>query len=216
MVLNVAPAESDMPYKVLIVDDHPLVRDGLCGLLALLPGGAQLYTAGSAAQALEQAECHAPLDIVLLDYNLPDGRAEDLIPALKARGGAPILVVSAAEDNATVASVMQCGASGFLAKSKASASILEAVKQVLAGRVFNSSANLGSEHATAAVRPVLSARMLDVLFMLDQGLTNKQIALQLGTAEKTVKNHVGLLFVQLGTANRLQAIRKARDLGILK
>jgi DNA-binding NarL/FixJ family response regulator len=205
-----------MTYRVLIVDDHPLVRDGLCGLLAMLPGGAMLYTAGSAAQALEQAECHAPLDIVLLDYNLPDGRAEDLIPALKARGSAPILVVSAAEDSATVASVMRCGASGFLAKSKASASILDAVKQVLAGKVFSSCANLTLDHPIEAARPVLSARLLDVLFMLDQGLTNKQIALQLGTAEKTIKNHVGLLFVQLGTANRLQAIRRARDLGILK
>ena len=205
-----------MTYRVLIVDDHPLVRDGLCGLLSMLPGGAVLYTAGSAAQALEQAEFHAPLDIVLLDYNLPDGRAEELVPALKARGSAPVLVMSAAEDAATVAAALQSGASGFLAKSIASASILEAVKQVLAGKVFSSSPGLILENRHEMKAPVLSARQLDVLFMLDQGLTNKQISLQLGTAEKTVKNHVGLLFAQLGTANRLQAIRRARDLGILK
>jgi DNA-binding NarL/FixJ family response regulator len=205
-----------MTYKVLIVDDHPLVRDGLSGLLALLPGGAVIYPAGTAAQALEVAECQAPLDVVLLDYNLPDGRAEELIPALKARGGAPILVVSAMEDRATIDSVMRCGASGFLAKSKASSIILDAVKQVLAGKLFNSEGGSSSSDHLDEKPPSLSARQLDVLFMLDQGLTNKQISLQLGTAEKTIKNHVGLLFVQLGTVNRLQAIRRARDLGILK
>jgi DNA-binding NarL/FixJ family response regulator len=205
-----------MPYKVLIVDDHPLVRDGLSGVLSALPGGVTVYTAENAAQALEKAEYYAPLDVVLLDYHLPDSQAEHLIPALKARcGGASILVISGSEDMDTVSKVMRYGATAFLPKSKASSTVLTAVKQSLAGEAIT----VGLTNLTQAPnlpQAALTARQLDVLFFLDQGLTNKQIALQLGTAEKTIKNHLSLLFLHLGTNNRLQATRRARDLGILK
>lgn len=205
-----------MPYRILIVDDHALVRDGLALLVSTLPGGASVFTASTAAQALEQAELHAPLDAVLLDCGLPDADGISLIRALQARcGQAPVIVVSAEEAPQVAARVLQMGASAFVPKSKASANVLTALKLALAQ---GTTAPVPGTTADAAPTqtPVLTARQLDILLMLDQGLTNQTIALQLGLAEKTVKNHITGLFGALGAVNRLQAIRQARNCGLLK
>ncbi len=208
-----------MPYKILIVDDHPLVRDGLSLLVSALPGGATIYVAATAAQALEQAEFHAPLDIVLLDCGLPDADGGSLIRALQFRsGGAPVVVVSANETDETSARVLRMGAAAFVAKSKASSSILGVLKEALARGPSGPSPHApqqspGFEQAEPA--PVFTARQLDILLMLDNGMTNKAISLQLGLAEKTVKNHITALFSALGAVNRLQAVRRARNLGVL-
>lgn len=207
-----------MPYKILIVDDHSLVREGLALLVSTLPGGASIFTAETAAQALEQAELHAPLDAVLLDCGLPDASGINLIRALQARcGHAPVIVVSADETDSVESRVLQMGASAFVPKSKASANVLNALKLALAHGL---PASIGPAVATEAQPtssvPVLTARQLDILLMLDQGQTNHAIALQLGLAEKTVKNHITGLFSALGAVNRLQAIRQARNTGLLK
>lgn len=204
-----------MPYKILIVDDHALVREGLSVLVSTLPGGATAFTAETAAQALELAELHAPLDAVLLDCGLPDANGINLIKALQVRSGnVPVVVVSADETDVVVNRVMQMGASAFIPKSKASSNILNALKVALAHGIPTTRTLADAD--TKAASPVLTARQLDILLMLDQGLTNNTIALQLGLAEKTVKNHITSLFNVLGAVNRLQAIRQARNAGLLK
>lgn len=204
-----------MPYKILIVDDHALVREGLSVLVSTLPGGATAFTAETAAQALELAELHAPLDAVLLDCGLPDANGINLIRALQVRGGnVPVVVVSADETDVLVNQVMQMGASAFIPKSKASSNILNALKVALAHGIPNT--RTPADTGTQGAAPVLTARQLDILLMLDQGLTNNTIALQLGLAEKTVKNHITGLFSALGAVNRLQAIRQARNAGLLQ
>lgn len=209
-----------MPYKILIVDDHALVRDGLSMLVSALPGGVTILTAETAAQALEQAELHAPLDAVLLDCNLPDSNGLNMIKALQVRsGGAPVVVVSADETEHVSNQAIQMGANAFVRKSQASSTVLNALKlALLHGIPSVRTATPVPTHAAPALpaAPVLTARQLDILFMLDQGLTNKSIALQLGLAEKTVKNHVTGLFHALGAINRLQAIRQARNTGLLQ
>lgn len=211
-----------MPYKILIVDDHPLVRDGLSLLVSALPGGATIYVAATAAQALEQAEFHAPLDIVLLDCGLPDADGGSLIRALQFRGGgAPVVVVSANETDETSERVLRMGATAFVAKSKASSSILSVLKDALARGPTRTNTHVPQQAPTVgqtqptSVTPVFTARQLDILLMLDNGMTNKAISLQLGLAEKTVKNHITALFSALGAVNRLQAVRQARNLGVL-
>ena len=207
-----------MPYKILIVDDHALVREGLGLLVSTLPGGAKVYMAGNAAQALEQAEFHTPLDAVLLDCGLPDAEGGSLIHALSHRAGnAPVVVVSGTESDEAVARLIQLGAAAFVPKSKASSEVIGALLRVL-GRDTEPPAVHGSGRRDTAL-PILrslTARQLDVLLMLDQGLTNRDIALQLGLSEKTVKNHITTLFNALGAGNRLQATRKARDAGLLR
>lgn len=203
-----------MPYKILIVDDHALVREGLTALVSTLPGGAITFTAETAAQALELAEIHAPLDAVLLDCGLPDANGINLITALQGRGGSvPIIIVSADETDGVVNRAMALGASAFISKRKSPSSILTALKLALAHGI----PNVGVTDSADAqfTSPILTARQLDILLMLDQGLTNNNIALQLGLAEKTVKNHITGLFDALGATSRLQAIRQARNLGLL-
>jgi len=203
-----------MPYKILIVDDHALVREGLAMLVSTLPGGATVFTAGTATEALEQAEYHTPLDAVVLDCGLPDADGGSLIHALSQRAGrAPVVVVSADESPATMQRAMQLGAAAFVPKSRTSIEVINAVKQALTGGIPVTA----SQASTAIAAPgMLTARQLDVLLMLEKGMTNRDIALQLGLSEKTVKNHVTALLNGLGVLNRLQAIRRARDLGLLK
>ena len=216
-----------MPYKILIVDDHALVREGLGLLVSTLPGGAKVYMAGNAAEALAQAEFHTPLDAVLLDCGLPDVDGSSLIQALSHRSGhAPVVVVSGTESDEAVARLMQLGAAAFVAKSQASSAVVGALmrvmghghlhgQQVADATQVHSGGPAKSSLASSALES-LSARQLDVLLMLDQGMTNRDISLHLGLSEKTIKNHITMLFNALGAGNRLQAIRKARDAGLLK
>ena len=207
-----------MRYRILIVDDHALVREGLGMLVSTLPGGAQVFMAGNAAEALEQAEFHTPLDAVLLDCGLPDVDGGSLIQALSHRAGnAPVVVVSGMESADSVTRLLQLGAAAFVPKSKASSEVIADLKGVLARGSGAPAAQPPDRNGHAAPQlQSLTARQLDVLLMLDQGLTNRNIALQLGLSEKTIKNHITMLFNALGAGNRLQAIRKARDAGLLK
>lgn len=205
-----------MPYKILIVDDHPLVRDGLAMLVSALPGGAEIFKAATAAQALEQAEFHTPLDVVLLDCGLPDADGGGLIKALQTRGGgAPVIVVSANEFDGTPERMLGLGAFAFVPKSNASATILNTVKEAVAQGNRPGLPTAAASPGGLFTVPQLTARQLDILLMFDQGMTNKEIALQLGLSEKTVKNHITALFQALGVVSRLQAVRQARNFKLL-
>lgn len=213
-----------MRHKILIVDDHALVRDGLTMLVSALPGGAKVYLASTAAQALEQAELHTPFDAILLDCGLPDADGANLIQALSRRSGnAPIIVVSGvAYAAAAHAHLLSLGAAAFVSKSSDPSAVMVALKQVLTGAnvpaqpIAQATVQTAAHQAASARAARLTARQLDVLLMLDQGLTNLEISLQLGLSQKTVKNHVAMLFDTLGVTSRLHAIRKARDVGLLQ
>jgi DNA-binding NarL/FixJ family response regulator len=112
---------------------------------------------------------------------------------------------------------LQMGAAAFLPKSKASSEILTTLKRAMAGDKLSSSELCQTQFSPDGKRnaPSLTARQLDILLMLDHGKTNKDIALILGLAEKTVKNHITTLFAELGCVNRLQAVRQARNLSLL-
>jgi DNA-binding NarL/FixJ family response regulator len=206
-------------YTLLIVDDHPLVREGLAALVGSLPGGVTVHQAGSAAEALALAEIHAPLDAVLLDCGLPDADGAGLVHALKMRGGAtPVVVISANDSQDIIDRVMQAGAVAFVSKSKPASAILLALKHALQHGPDTPlpDANPTPPSAqTPATSLSLTARQLDILLMLDQGHTNHAIALQLGLSEKTVKNHATALFRVLNADNRLQAVRQARELRLI-
>ena len=207
-----------MTYQILIVDDHPLVREGLASLVESLPGGVVTRLAGTASEALAMAEIYAPLDAVLLDCGLPDADGAALVRALRTRGMAtPVVVISANDSPATIERVMSAGASAFVSKSRPAAHILATLKHAL----LNDPQAAGVSSATTLLepapnaQPMLTARQLDILLMLDRGRTNSEIALDLGLSEKTVKNHVTALFRALRVDNRLQAVRQARDIGLI-
>ena len=179
--------------------------------------------AGSAAQALEQAELYTPFDAVLLDCGLPDADGANLIQPLSQRTGkAPILMVSGVESAESIARMLQMGAAAFVSKSQAGSDVIVALMQALkrAGEPLSvhevSSPESTAVDQTDAPASSLTARQLDVLLMLNQGLTNRDISLQLGLSEKTIKNHVFSLCIALGVTSRMHALRKARNSGLLK
>jgi two-component system, NarL family, nitrate/nitrite response regulator NarL len=209
-------------YNILIVDDHPLVREGLAVLVTSLPGDVTVHQAGTAADALALAELHTPFDAVLLDCGLPDADGAALVHALAMRGGgAPIVVISADDSQDVIDRVMRAGAAAFVSKSKQPTAILQALKQALqhGGNAFNTAGTATGNSApakqTAASSTNLTARQLDILLMLDQGHTNSVIALQLGLSEKTVKNHITSLFRTLDVDSRLRAVHVARSIGLI-
>lgn len=198
--------------KFVVVDDHPVYRDGLAALLGQLFAGAQVMQAGDAGAAFALLAQHAAVDLVLLDLAIPglDGRAA--LPVLRARFPAvPVVVVSASDDDVTAADCIVQGASGFITKSARREALEAALRAVVDGGVVLS--RTATRGATRA--PGLTPRELEVLRRLGAGDSNKLIARQLDMAEATVRVHLTAVFRELGVTSRTQALLEARRRGLL-
>ena len=207
--------------RVLIVDDHPVFRDGLAGLLATLPEVEVTGTAGTAEEALA-ATGTAP-DVVLMDINLPGAsgveatrRASQIAPATA------VLVISMVDDDDSVFAALAAGARGYVLKGASAAEITAALRTVAAGgAVFG--AGVASlllartpRRLPGPARPSrpddLTAREREVLDLLAEGASNRQIARSLGISLKTVQNHVSRILDKLQAADRTQAALRARGI----
>jgi two-component system, NarL family, nitrate/nitrite response regulator NarL len=218
-----------MPLKVLVIDDHPLVQEGVAAALESLGHDVNVISAADSAQGLTAAAANPDIDLVLLDLALPGMSGLGLINALHERfPSLPVVVLSALEDPETVRQAITAGAMGFVPKSARTRVLIEVLQQVLEGNVSvpgnvhaapnasgagaqGSSGLQGSEPDVA----LLTLRQLEVLSRLCQGKTNKQVATELGLSEKTVKAHVTAIFKVLGVVNRTQAVLVARRIGMI-
>ena len=205
--------------RVLIVDDHPVFRDGLAGLLATLSGVEVTGTAGTAEEALAAITQTAP-DVVLMDINLPGAsgveatrRASQLAP------GAAVLVITMVDDDDTVFAALAAGARGYVLKGASAGEIAAALRTVAAGgAVFGAgvasrllATRPGRHPAASPSRPdELTTREREVLDLLAEGASNQQIARSLGVSLKTVQNHVSRILDKLQAADRTQAALRAR------
>lgn len=219
-----------MPLKVLVIDDHPLVQEGVATALESLRPDTRVMSARDAEQGMAMAAANPDLDLVLLDLALPGmsgfgliGRLHERLPSL------PVVVLSAFEDPENVRQTISAGAMGFVPKSAPTRVLLEVLQQVLEGNVsvpanLHGGAGLsnGSPGSAAAEPPqptpdvgLLTLRQLEVLSRVCQGKTNKQIATELGLSEKTVKAHVTAIFKVFGVVNRTQAVLVARRVGMM-
>jgi len=212
--------------KLLVVEDHALVREGLTRLLRQLEERVEISEAASFEAALDVLEAEQDFDLVLLDLALPgiDGFAG--LNVLRQRYPAlPVAVVSAFDDVPTVNRVLNNGASGFIPKAFSGEELLNAVRDVLAGSIFRPG-NLQSAKMDDAVpvppnrgtvRPAdvgLTDRQGQVLALMVRGLSNRDIADQLELSEGTVKIHVTAIFKTLGVTSRTQALVAAARYGI--
>jgi two-component system, NarL family, nitrate/nitrite response regulator NarL len=199
--------------KLLIVDDHSLLRDGLSALLRQLGPNTIVLNANGGAEALDVAAREPDLDLVILDLAMPDMDGPQVIKALGARRpDLPIVVLSASEDAADVRRVMALGALGYVPKSANPQTLLSALQLVLAGELYVPALLLAEPAAASAESaPRLTPRQSDVLTQMCLGLSNKGIARHLAMSEKTVKTHVTAIFKILGAANRTQAVNIARE-----
>jgi two-component system, NarL family, nitrate/nitrite response regulator NarL len=211
--------------KLLVVDDHPIVRDGLAALLGRLGPDTVVLQVGDAARALAMAVEHADLDIVILDIAMP---GMDGLRALsefgRVRPELPVIVISASEDARDVREALAKGALGYVPKSASQHTLLSAIRLVLDGDLYVPPLILGEAPLSPAPDPpgaataagsALTRRQIDVLKQLSQGKSNKSIALELGLSEKTVKAHVTAIFKALNVINRTQAAAAGREAGLV-
>ena len=206
---------------VLIVDDHPIFRDGLAGLLATLPEFEVTGTASTASEAVA-AITHNPPDVVLMDINLPGtSGVEATRQATQIAPGTAVLVVTMVDDDDTVYAALAAGARGYLLKGASGEDIAAALRTVASGgAVFGAGIATRLLAATPTQRPGttlaapedLTARERQVLQLLADGASNRHIARTLGISLKTVQNHVSRILDKLQAADRTQAVLRARGL----
>lgn len=200
--------------KVLIIEDHALVREGLLLALRGLEPGTQTLGAQDADQGLQLLEANDDIDLVMLDLMLPGTSGMAVLGAIRKRYPTiPVVILSALDDAETAARAMRHGASGFVPKSSSTDALLGALRQVLDGEVYLPSAMReamergdGQRNKPLAERYHLTAAQMRVLELLTQGKTNRQIAEMLGVTEGTVKIHVSAIFKALNVTNRSQAL----------
>jgi DNA-binding NarL/FixJ family response regulator len=200
--------------RVLVVDDHPLFRDGLTGLLATVPDMDVVGSAGDGETAVRKASELAP-DVVLMDLNMPGLAGLEAIRRTVALPGAPaVLVLTMVDDDDTVTAALHVGARGYLLKGAVQEEVLAAIRSVAAGgAVLGAGAAkrmLGSARQRYAAD--LTTREAEVLALIAQGLANTEIAHELGITLKTVQNHVSQVLAKLQVRDRTQAALRARGL----
>ena len=203
--------------RILIVDDHPMVRQGLADFLSVSSDFEVVAQCAEAESALRALAAHAP-DVVLVDLELPGRSGLWLLEEMRRRSlrALPVVLTSYA-DPGRVAAAVRAGARAYLLKRIDPDDLVSALRQVRGGRmVFDpevAPALAGAAASGAAAAP-FTPRERDVLDALLAGLSNKEIAASLGIAERTVKGHIGALLAKLGCQDRTQAVIAAYRLGL--
>jgi DNA-binding NarL/FixJ family response regulator len=198
--------------KILIVDDHALFRAGLRMLLATIGHKVTCLEAASVADALALIGQNPDLQLCLLDLSLKNENGLGAIQRIKQ--SAPqvaVVVVSGADDSATIRSCIDAGAMSFIPKSVAPEVLTQALQHVLSGAVYLPD-QIMSVMKEMPDRVQLTPRQQQVLRCLSRGLPTKLIARELDLSEHTVKDHIAMLFQALGASNRTEAVIKASQL----
>jgi DNA-binding NarL/FixJ family response regulator len=215
------------PIRVLLVDDQRLMREGLRTLLELEP---DMQVAGEAENGLVALEAYERLQptVVLMDVRMPGMDGVEATRRLRDRWAqAKVIILTTFDDDEYVFEGLRAGALGYLLKDVTGAELAEAIRKVAAGgalvepsiarKVLAEFARLAppARAADAGLPEPLSTRERDILGLLSQGLSNREIATRLFLAEGTVKNYVTTILQKLGVEDRTQAAIKARELGLL-
>ncbi|MEO3752703.1 response regulator transcription factor [Streptomyces sp. B6B3] len=205
------------PISLLIVDDHPVVRDGLRGMFAAAPDFEVLGEAADGPEAVRIAAALDP-DVVLMDLRMPGGGGVAAIAELARRGvRARVLVLTTYDTDSDTLPAIEAGATGYLLKDAPRDELFTAVRAAAAGRTVLSPAvasRLVSRVRGPGNEP-LSAREREVLELVARGTSNRQIAASLFISEATVKTHLAHVYAKLGVNDRAAAVATAYDRGIL-
>jgi DNA-binding NarL/FixJ family response regulator len=206
--------------KILVVDDHALVRAGLCQVLQGLDPleTTQVLEASDCAHAFALADTHPDLDLVLLDYHLPDMNGLAALGVFgKQHPELPVVILSGSANPSIAQRSLENGAAGFITKSGLSDELLHALKQILDGEVYASREFQPSrsprEQARDIKPPVFTPRQQEVLQLLLGGCSNRDISEQLALSDETVKNHVTGILRGFGVKTRTQAALEAERWG---
>jgi DNA-binding NarL/FixJ family response regulator len=211
--------------KLMIVDDHTVVREGLAALLRQIGPDTEILPARNADEALEQLASHPDLDVVLLDLTMPgmDGMSA-LFEFGRRRPELPVIVLSSSEDAHDARKALSLGALGYVPKSASQHALLSAIRLVMNGELYVPPLILAAMGAMSPGangagkldgRGRLTARQVEVLRLLSEGRSNKEISAGLDLSEKTVKAHITAIFRALNVVSRTQAANAGRAQGLI-
>ena len=209
---------------LIVVDDHPVVRDGLAALISSVDNLRLVATSDSGRGAVLAVRAHRP-DVVLMDLHIRDGDGWDATRDIVATvPGTAVVALTMSEDQDSIQRAIAAGARGYILKGATQQQILRAIETVAAGGAW-----YGPEAAEHILRrftepslgegppgplPSLTQRETEVLDLLATGRRNHQIAQELGLSAKTVANHLSIIFAKLGVDDRTQAVIRARQAGL--
>ena len=196
-------------FKALLVDDHPLFREGFVAAVRQKLPNLVFDVAGSMAQARSRAQLQTP-DLILSDWRLPDGDGLDLLAEMGVLyPSSARVLLSGADDPRLPQRARAAGLIGYIPKTLEPALLTLAMQRILAGERFY------PDGAATRATSVLTARQQDIVALVARGLSNKEIGRSLDIAERTVKDHVSLIFGRLGAVNRADAIARASARGLI-
>jgi DNA-binding NarL/FixJ family response regulator len=215
-------ATAPVPIRILVADDHPIVREGLVAILSSQPDFQVIGQAGSGAEVVEKVNRDRP-DVLLLDLEMPDMDGVEALRRLRESGiQIRVIVFTAFDSDERILSAVRAGAQGYLLKGVPREEVFTAIRVVHAGNsllqpiVASRLLRQVSQESAGGLTGIhaLTARELDVLRLLMRGLQNKEIASELVVTERTVKFHVSSILMKLGAGNRTEAVAIASKQGL--
>lgn len=216
-----ATVESGNGFTALVVDDHPLLRESIVTRLKDM-GASRVAEAASIEEARKQATALGPCDLCVIDLGLPDGNGLDLLAELREAGWGRLVVLSAADDPYSVRAAFVAGAQGYLLKSASPSVVADGVRQVLDGGVYADpsvasllAAGLRGNRTDSGVSD-LSAREVEVLRLVADGKSNKEIGEVLSLSALTVKSHLARIARKLGTGDRAEMVAMVMRAGVIR
>jgi len=205
--------------KILHADDHPMFREGLRFFFKLLDADVVVLEANNIQGALDKLALESPVDLLVLDLQMPGMSELDGFFAIHRRYPAlPIVIVSGVNDPRIIRALLDGGARGYIPKFASSEQLMDALRRILRGEVYLPDALFiaDPQAATSDEAGPLTSRQMQILPLLAEGMPNKRIADALGVTEGTVKQHLKDLFRRLDARNRTQAVNEAKRLGLLR
>jgi DNA-binding NarL/FixJ family response regulator len=207
------------PIGVLVVEDHRVVAEGLAALINHQADMKVVGEAGSVAECVKAAAELGP-HVVLLDFRLPDGTGAEAATAIRQiRPEAKLIFLTREDTDAARFAAVQAGASAFIHKSRAASEVVEAIREVARGRVLITPRTiatlLAKRRAIDAQLESLTPREKEVLQLMAEGLSSRSVAAKMGISYTTVRTHIRSLGGKLGVHSKLEAIVKARELGLI-
>ncbi|RPJ36913.1 MAG: DNA-binding response regulator [Chloroflexi bacterium] len=212
------------PIRILVVDDHPVVRDGLVAMLTTQPDFMVVSEASNGQEAVQKAQRYQP-DIVLLDLEMPGVDGVEALRQMRSQNpGLRALVFTAFDTDERILGALRAGAQGYLLKGAPRTELFKAIRVVPEGGSLLQPvvASRLLRHVSAGAddqqppKPALTRRELEVLQLIGQGLRNQEIAERLIISERTAKFHVSSILAKMGASNRTEAVKMAAQLGLIQ